>query len=108
MIRRPPRSTLFPYTTLFRSGTNLRPLRGVDPDTTIFYGKHSGRWLFRKFWRSRRARFPFRTFRFSDEFGKPRGNHGRCITFAIALDRRAEQLRHSMENVHGAIFGISA
>src|SRR2546430_13334553 len=37
MIRRPPRSTLFPYTTLFRSrrrpgpghGTGLRPVRGV-------------------------------------------------------------------------------
>src|SRR3712207_8766455 len=27
MIRRPPRSTLFPYTTLFRSGEE--PLRGV-------------------------------------------------------------------------------
>src|SRR3712207_8733310 len=25
MIRRPPRSTLFPYTTLFRSGTRPRP-----------------------------------------------------------------------------------
>src|SRR3989441_3116805 len=25
MIRRPPRSTLFPYTTLFRSGEVLRP-----------------------------------------------------------------------------------
>src|SRR2546430_8350390 len=25
MIRRPPRSTLFPYTTLFRSGHGLRP-----------------------------------------------------------------------------------
>src|SRR3712207_8920137 len=25
MIRRPPRSTLFPYTTLFRSGTRCRP-----------------------------------------------------------------------------------
>src|SRR6266496_5373096 len=25
MIRRPPRSTLFPYTTLFRSGWNSRP-----------------------------------------------------------------------------------
>src|SRR2546427_7917757 len=25
MIRRPPRSTLFPYTTLFRSGTGQRP-----------------------------------------------------------------------------------
>src|SRR2546430_10590763 len=28
MIRRPPRSTLFPYTTLFRS--NIGPLRGGD------------------------------------------------------------------------------
>src|SRR2546429_9097569 len=26
MIRRPPRSTLFPYTTLFRSPTDVRPL----------------------------------------------------------------------------------
>src|SRR3712207_8617121 len=25
MIRRPPRSTLFPYTTLFRSGVDVRP-----------------------------------------------------------------------------------
>src|SRR2546430_13457709 len=37
MIRRPPRSTLFPYTTLFRSGTlEVRPglieLRLADPD----------------------------------------------------------------------------
>src|SRR2546430_13666240 len=29
MIRRPPRSTLFPYTTLFRSGTNR--LRKIGP-----------------------------------------------------------------------------
>src|SRR3712207_7268930 len=28
MIRRPPRSTLFPYTTLFRSRGHRRPLRG--------------------------------------------------------------------------------
>src|SRR2546430_5932389 len=27
MIRRPPRSTLFPYTTLFRSAANPRPTR---------------------------------------------------------------------------------
>src|SRR3712207_7330942 len=35
MIRRPPRSTLFPYTTLFRSGVpddrGRRSLRPVDP-----------------------------------------------------------------------------
>src|ERR1035437_4140402 len=31
MIRRPPRSTLFPYTTLFRSGTNFRLQRPDGP-----------------------------------------------------------------------------
>src|SRR5256885_5281984 len=30
MIRRPPRSTLFPYTTLFRSGGDARALVGDD------------------------------------------------------------------------------
>src|SRR5882762_10587249 len=29
MIRRPPRSTLFPYTTLFRSGRKFTPLKKV-------------------------------------------------------------------------------
>src|SRR5438105_15438605 len=29
MIRRPPRSTLFPYTTLFRSGVSCRPPPGT-------------------------------------------------------------------------------
>src|SRR3712207_7141110 len=31
MIRRPPRSTLFPYTTLFRSHRRLRVLRSAVP-----------------------------------------------------------------------------
>src|SRR5690242_20789337 len=30
MIRRPPRSTLFPYTTLFRSAPPVRPLAAQD------------------------------------------------------------------------------
>src|SRR2546427_8909973 len=30
MIRRPPRSTLFPYTTLFRSSLHARPPHGLD------------------------------------------------------------------------------
>src|SRR3712207_7700885 len=37
MIRRPPRSTLFPYTTLFRSETGLswfQHLRLLPPETT--------------------------------------------------------------------------
>src|SRR3712207_7776780 len=34
MIRRPPRSTLFPYTTLFRSENVVMPqlVRGTEPD----------------------------------------------------------------------------
>src|SRR6266566_4537883 len=32
MIRRPPRSTLFPYTTLFRPRDRLRDPAGGDPD----------------------------------------------------------------------------
>src|SRR3712207_8645975 len=32
MIRRPPRSTLFPYTTLFRSATGHRPATKVHVD----------------------------------------------------------------------------
>src|SRR3712207_7217426 len=32
MIRRPPRSTLFPYTTLFRSGNNGSPSRSYGRD----------------------------------------------------------------------------
>src|SRR5947208_12631893 len=35
MIRRPPRSTLFPYTTLFRSGIEDRHLAFTDGDERI-------------------------------------------------------------------------
>src|SRR3712207_6896940 len=37
MIRRPPRSTLFPYTTLFRSGDELQP--GVNELVRVFVAK---------------------------------------------------------------------
>src|SRR5215216_2415446 len=35
MIRRPPRSTLFPYTTLFRSSARLRPTRARRRDSNV-------------------------------------------------------------------------
>src|SRR3712207_8882807 len=39
MIRRPPRSTLFPYTTLFRSDRVDHPLRDSGlPETTAAHG----------------------------------------------------------------------
>src|SRR5574338_1192006 len=53
MIRRPPRSTLFPYTTLFRSGSRRRPAistrircarwpRGSDRKSTRLNSSHHG------------------------------------------------------------------
>src|SRR5256885_11876618 len=36
MIRRPPRSTLFPYTTLFRSGVNFSRAIGVKAEYMYF------------------------------------------------------------------------
>src|SRR2546427_5509118 len=48
MIRRPPRSTLFPYTTLFRSPSRLKSSICcwvsfmVDPPLSFFNSRHSG------------------------------------------------------------------
>src|SRR2546430_9549086 len=36
MIRRPPRSTLFPYTTLFRSSVNLNPTGNASSSSYTF------------------------------------------------------------------------
>src|SRR3712207_7496046 len=41
MIRRPPRSTLFPYTTLFRSGVAQRLAVGVDDGRDAGLGDHA-------------------------------------------------------------------
>src|SRR2546430_12112073 len=40
MIRRPPRSTLFPYTTLFRSKFNYVPFKGGGEVCVNLVGKH--------------------------------------------------------------------
>src|SRR2546422_8202029 len=59
MIRRPPRSTLFPYTTLFRSPffpgignrvvpTHLTRVPFADPDVPFRVGPHAARALLRR------------------------------------------------------------
>src|SRR2546429_1198150 len=45
MIRRPPRSTLFPYTTLFRSSLHPRPWRAGDT-TLLRIGGSAVAWQF--------------------------------------------------------------
>src|SRR5258707_8744761 len=44
MIRRPPRSTLFPYTTLFRSPDYLRYTAGPRRAGSLKPNPHSKRW----------------------------------------------------------------
>src|SRR5438874_6357088 len=92
----------------FNCGADLRPLRRVDTDAAIFYRELGGGWIFDKFWYSRRARFPFFAARVGDQFGEMCGDERRRIGFAIALDRRAQQRRNAMQNVHGAIFSVAA
>src|SRR2546430_4862566 len=55
MIRRPPRSTLFPYTTLFRSPFDFRALERVAISAcgTAYYAG-----LVAKYWLERFARLP--------------------------------------------------
>src|SRR3712207_8386725 len=54
MIRRPPRSTLFPYTTLFRSGYTPKDLTGKEElycqrcFRISHYGEHSSSFLSRE------------------------------------------------------------
>src|SRR2546430_7793799 len=42
MIRRPPRSTLFPYTTLFRSGEVVGPVEGAPHVGQVTHGQRLG------------------------------------------------------------------
>src|SRR5256885_14712677 len=50
MIRRPPRSTLFPYTTLFRS---LQWIAAEDRPIRVGVGRLSGRWFDGRRWQKR-------------------------------------------------------
>src|SRR3712207_8550189 len=43
MIRRPPRSTLFPYTTLFRSWVDVLRPYGIEVDEEFYKERISGR-----------------------------------------------------------------
>src|SRR3712207_7178360 len=88
MIRRPPRSTLFPYTTLFRSGHARR--NGAR-----------GRGLARLWVRRMSGRVPVEL--------EPRGQRGRRVAAAVGLgatkpDRKSTRLNSSHANISYAVF----
>src|SRR3712207_7594889 len=90
MIRRPPRSTLFPYTTLFRS------LGGAEMSRTEWY---------------REGRVPLHTLRAKIDYGfdEARTTYGRIgvkvwIYTGEQLDRKSTRLNSSHANISYAVF----
>src|SRR3712207_8336827 len=84
MIRRPPRSTLFPYTTLFRSGRS--------PERAWLRGRADG-------WGCRRVCPWFvTTVLGSGEMGKWHHRH------SAGVDRKSTRLNSSHANISYAVF----
>src|SRR3712207_8722930 len=97
MMRRPPRSTLFPYTTLFRSAQGSRGIsstccNGVDRGATIPGAPHFGLW---------RSTDGGETFELVNQ-----GNTTNCTTATPTqvLDRKSTRLNSSHANISYAVF----
>src|SRR3712207_6889539 len=93
MIRRPPRSTLFPYTTLFRSGSPLLIFDNVDAaiDSGHLAAAITARiWEDRLLGKSEMARLPVRVSWMAT------GNNVR--------DRKSTRLNSSHANISYAVF----
>src|SRR2546422_8126117 len=92
MIRRPPRSTLFPYTTLFRSHAVARAvLRGVEePELTLPVAQHVRLEVRQLADLADREEFLHRI----------RGAHRQCS----ALDRKSTRLNSSHGYISYAVF----
>src|SRR3712207_8325995 len=95
MIRRPPRSTLFPYTTLFRSHSRLRaeiyarPAQALLPEDQLADRGRAGR--------AGAARLPRRP-RGAAAAGGARGAR------TAAVDRKSTRLNSSHANISYAVF----
>src|SRR2546421_2124823 len=88
MIRRPPRSTLFPYTTLFRSFPLERPFN-VEPDERIFC-----KFNIEPFAPGSRWRWEIRR---NDDLAN-------CEVHEFAIDRKSTRLNSSHDQISYAVF----
>src|SRR3712207_8465037 len=84
MIRRPPRSTLFPYTTLFRSSSETARMRALTGSETV--AGMAGAVMGRNLERAWRRGHPTRTVR------------------GEVLDRKSTRLNSSHANISYAVF----
>src|SRR3712207_7159739 len=90
MIRRPPRSTLFPYTTLFRSDRDLAALAELAADgVAVDPGEHQVQ---------QDQRRPAGQRQLERLVAARRGQH------RVALDRKSTRLNSSHANISYAVF----
>src|SRR2546428_8755992 len=95
MIRRPPRSTLFPYTTLFRSKSR-RALIRADMDNGLKGSPHS---------RERSEPGPHRHARTERPGGFHRGGRATLEdAFQQCSDRKSTRLNSSHDQISYAVF----
>src|SRR3712207_7166502 len=94
MIRRPPRSTLFPYTTLFRSVDTKRiPHQKLQEYSSFFSDNHSSRHLLDL---TSDSIYTFRSIKRKD---------GRKFDFCGHIgDRKSTRLNSSHANISYAVF----
>src|SRR3712207_9171428 len=102
MIRRPPRSTLFPYTTLFRSGRRKRERRAERPDRLLAPALQLGRPAARAVAGAERitggqGAEPL------EPAAPPRARHLLVCSPASARDRKSTRLNSSHANISYAV-----
>src|SRR3712207_7999173 len=93
MIRRPPRSTLFPYTTLFRSAGTVE---SVDADTVVVEAKEGGKdeYVLQKFMRSNQGTLIHQKDRKSTRLNSSHAN----ISYAVFFLKKKKIIQH--QNTH--------
>src|SRR2546427_9332599 len=95
MIRRPPRSTLFPYTTLFRSGglhppaTSVRRVAGSGRTETAFV-------RFRQRWRERLA-IPLVVARADRKSTRLNSSHSQISYAVFCLKKKNKKISINLE-----------
>src|SRR3712207_8893854 len=101
MIRRPPRSTLFPYTTLFRSQTlshyHLTSILAQGRSGLVFHGhdtKHDRAVAFKVLW----PQFA------QDDKQRQRFVRAMATTLPLRQDRKSTRLNSSHANISYAVF----
>src|SRR3712207_7048518 len=98
MIRRPPRSTLFPYTTLFRSLYPFPPGQGAALTREVCTSCHSANTVVRHQYDAAEARRLYRLM-----IGDPENDRARQIIDYLS-DRKSTRLNSSHANISYAVF----